>query len=88
MRYWRNEAFAHGLPSGWFNFGLSWWGAFARRPLLYRVVSGLAARVLRLAAGRSTRLSSFPMLHGWFTARDLPKPARTSFQSQWRRTRQ
>ncbi len=87
MRYWRNEAFAHGLPSGWFNFGLSWWGAFARRPRLYRLVSGMAARVLRQAAGRSARLKSFPMLRGWFVARDLPKPARTSFQSQWRKAR-
>jgi len=87
MRYWRNEAFTHGLPSGWFNFGLSWWGAFARRPRLYRLVSGVAARLLRLAAGLSGRVSTFPMLGGWFAARDLAKPARTSFQSQWRRRR-
>ena len=87
MRYWRNEAFAHGLPSGWFNFGLSWWSAFARRPRLYRMVSGVAARVLRMAAGRRARLSSFPTLRGWFAARDLPKPAAKSFQSQWRSKR-
>jgi L-lactate dehydrogenase complex protein LldF len=87
MRYWRNEAFAHGLPSDWFNFGLSWWGAFARRPRLYRLVAGVAARVLRLAAGRSSRVRSFPMLRGWFLARDLPKPARKSFQAQWRKER-
>lgn len=86
MRYWRNEAFTHGLPSGWFNFGLSWWGAFARRPQLYRLAAGVAARVLRLAAGRNGRLRSFPVLGGWFAARDLAKPARKSFQSQWRRT--
>jgi L-lactate dehydrogenase complex protein LldF len=84
MRYWRNEAFTHGLPSGWFNFGLSWWGAFARRPRLYRMAAGIAARVLRLAAGRNGRLRSFPFLSGWFAARDLAKPARKSFQSQWR----
>ena len=87
MRYWRNEAFAHGLPSGWFNFGLSWWGAFARRPRLYRLASAIAARVLRLASRGSARLSSFPMLRGWFAVRDLPRPARSSFQSQWRRAR-
>jgi L-lactate dehydrogenase complex protein LldF len=87
MRYWRNEAFTHGLPSGWFNFGLSWWGAFARRPRLYRLAAGVAASVLRLTAGRSGRLRSFPMLSGWFAARDLPKPARRSFQSQWRSKR-
>jgi L-lactate dehydrogenase complex protein LldF len=87
MRYWRNEAFAHGLPSGWFNFGLSWWGVFARRPRLYRVAAGVAAHILRLAAGSSGRIRSFPMLRGWFSARDLPKPARKSFQTQWRAAR-
>jgi L-lactate dehydrogenase complex protein LldF len=87
MRYWRNEAFARGLPSGWFNFGLSWWGALARRPRLYRLAAGVAARVLRLAAQRSGRLRSFPILKGWFVARDLAKPARKSFQAQWRKMR-
>jgi L-lactate dehydrogenase complex protein LldF len=85
MRYWRNEAFAHGLPSGWFNFGLSWWGAFARRPRLYRLATRVAAGVLRLASHRNGRLSSFPILKGWFVARDLPRPARKSFQAQWRK---
>jgi L-lactate dehydrogenase complex protein LldF len=87
MRYWRNEAFAHGLPSGWFNFGLSWWGAFARRPRLYRLVASVAAQILRVTADRAGRVRSFPILKGWFVARDLPKPARRSFQTQWRRKR-
>ena len=87
MRYWRNEAFTHGLPSGWFNFGLSWWGAFARRPRLYRMAAGMAGLLLRQAAGRKGRVSSFPMLSGWFAARELAKPARKSFQSQWRSRR-
>jgi L-lactate dehydrogenase complex protein LldF len=87
MRYWRNEAFAHGLPSGWFNFGLGWWGTFARRPHLYRLAAGIATFVLRRVAGRSGWVKSFPMLGGWFAARDLAKPARKSFQAQWRRRR-
>jgi L-lactate dehydrogenase complex protein LldF len=87
MRYWRNEAFARGLQSGWFNLGLSFWGAFARRPRLYRFAATIGARVLRQAAGRNGRVRSFPLLRGWFEARDLAKPARRSFQSQWRRAR-
>jgi L-lactate dehydrogenase complex protein LldF len=87
MRYWRNEAFARGLPSGWFNLGLRAWGALARRPRLYRLAANIAARILRQAAGRTGRVKSFPMLRGWFAARDLPKPARKSFQAQWRRSR-
>jgi L-lactate dehydrogenase complex protein LldF len=55
--------------------------------MLYRLVAGIASRVLRLAAGRRGRLSSFPILGSWFVVRDLPKPARRSFQSQWRKVK-
>jgi hypothetical protein len=44
----------------------------------------VAARVMRLIAGKSGRLRSLPVLTAWFAARDLAKPAATSFQSQWR----
>jgi L-lactate dehydrogenase complex protein LldF len=88
MRYWRNEAFARGLPSRWFNLGLASWGAFARRPALYRAAAQLVALALRVAAGHRGRLTSFPILRGWFEARDLAKPARRSFQAQWRKTQQ
>ena len=87
MRYWRSEAFARAIPSAAFGFGLKLWGAFARRPGLYRAAAQFAASVMRLIAGRSGRLRSLPVLPGWFVARDLPKPAAESFQSQWRKRR-
>jgi L-lactate dehydrogenase complex protein LldF len=85
MRHWRNEAFAQGIPSSSFGIGLKLWGWLARRPRLYRLGTAIAARVMRAMAGKHPRLSSLPVLPGWFAARDLAKPAATSFQSQWRR---
>jgi L-lactate dehydrogenase complex protein LldF len=87
MRHWRNEAFAQGIPSSGFANGLRLWGAVARRPKLYRFLVDVAGRSMRLMAGRKARLTSFPILSGWFTVRDLPKPAKNSFQSQWRKRR-
>ena len=85
MRHWRNEAFARALPSGSFGFGLKLWAAAARRPWLYRLAAGIAARVLRSRAGNEGRIRAFPILKGWFQARDLAKPAGKSFQVQWRK---
>jgi L-lactate dehydrogenase complex protein LldF len=85
MRYWRTISFAQGLPSSTFNTGVKLWAWGAQRPSLYRLGSGIASRVMRMMAGSRARLSSFPVLKGWFAFRDLPKPASQSFQSQWRK---
>ena len=87
MRYWRNEAFAKGIPSSSFGIGLKLWSAVARRPELYRAAMRFAAGTMRLVAGKHGRLRSLPVLSGWFLTRDLAKPAAVSFQSQWRRSR-
>jgi len=87
MRHWRNEAFAQGIPSSGFATGLRLWSSVARRPKLYGAMAAIAARVMRLMAGSKARLTFLPVLSGWFTMRDLPKPARHSFQSQWRKRR-
>jgi L-lactate dehydrogenase complex protein LldF len=87
MRYWRNEAFARGIPSSSFNLGLKLWSLVARHPGLYRLATRMAAIAMRLIAGHSGRLRSLPVLSGWFVARDLAKPAAESFQSRWRKRR-
>jgi len=87
MRHWRNQAFSRGIPSSSFGTGLKLWAWVARRPRLYQMGTGVAARMLRLLAGAQPRLRSLPMLSGWFTARDLAKPAAASFQSEWRKRR-
>jgi len=85
MRFWRNESFSRGIPASSFNRGLKLWAWAARRPALYRTFASLAARVMRMIAGKSGRVRSLPFLTGWFIVRDLAKPASESFQSQWRR---
>jgi L-lactate dehydrogenase complex protein LldF len=85
MRYWRGQGFARAIPSSAFAQGLKIWAFAAARPALHRSLAFCAARLLRGLAGKSPSLRSFPVLSGWFLVRDLPKPAATSFQSQWRR---
>ena len=85
MRHWRNDAFAKGIPSSGFGRGLKLWAAVARRPRLYAKAAKIAAGMMRFIAGNENRLRSLPILSGWFIARDLAKPARESFQTQWRK---
>src|ERR1051326_7047220 len=85
MRYWRGESFARGIPRSSFNTGLKVWAWAACRPKFYRRMASLAARAMRVMAGRNGRIRSLPVLNGWFVARDLAKPAAESFQSQWRK---
>jgi len=87
MRHWRNQAFARGIPSSSFGTGLKLWGWIAQRPRLYRMGTGVAARAMRIIAGKHARLRSLPVLSGWFAARDLAKPAAASFQAQWQKRR-
>jgi L-lactate dehydrogenase complex protein LldF len=86
MRHWRNVAFARGISQRGFVAGLRLWAALAKRPKLYRTASVLAGYVLRTAA-REGRVRKFPVLTGWFVARDLPRPAPASFQALWRKRR-
>ena len=86
MRYWRNEAFARGIPNARFGMGLKLWAQLARRPSLYRPAAAIAARMLRTLAGAKGNVESLPLLRGWFLARSLSKPAQSSFQAQWRRS--
>jgi L-lactate dehydrogenase complex protein LldF len=83
MRHWRNVAFAEGAQPFSFRMGLRAWAWLARRPGLYTRVGNLAARLMPMftAGGRVRWL---PMFRGWFKERDLPAPARKSFQAQWR----
>ena len=85
MRYWRGESFARGIPRSSFNTGLKLWAWVARRPRLYRKMETLAARLMRMIAGRNGHIRSLPVLTGWFVARDLAEPAAESFQSQWQK---
>ncbi len=84
MRHWRNKAYEDGLTSPGLGWGLKIWGRLARAPYLYRLAAALGTRAIALLAGHRKNLSSAPLGRGWFRFRDLPVPARKSFQAQWR----
>ena len=84
MRHWRTQEFERHLTPRTVRSGLRLWAFFARRPALYRRMSGLGARLLGLLAGKRGRLRRLPLAGGWTRHRDLPAPEGRSFQALWR----
>ena len=85
LRNWRNVEFERKLTPGTVRFGLSTWAFFARRPRAYRLVTGMANRMLRLMAGKRGKLRKVPLAGGWTSVRDLPAPQGGTFHSQYRK---
>ncbi len=61
------------------------WGWLAQRPKLYRFVTGIKVRVLRLWARGRGRITWVPLASGWTKHRDLPVPETTTFMQQYRK---
>jgi L-lactate dehydrogenase complex protein LldF len=59
------------------------WGFSALRPNLYRLIMGIANRVLRVLAGRSGRISSLPWASGWTQYRDMAAPTGKTFSERY-----
>jgi L-lactate dehydrogenase complex protein LldF len=87
MRNWREREFEKHLTPAAARYGLGVWAFFARRPALYRLLSGLGARVLNRLGGRSGRIASLPLAGGWTEFRDLAAPEGESFVSAFNRDR-
>ena len=85
MRYWRDEQFRRGLNPATARWGLGAWAYLARRPRLYRLATGMAARTLaRLGRGRG-RFARLPLAGGWTATRDMPAPQGGTFMQAWAR---
>jgi L-lactate dehydrogenase complex protein LldF len=85
LRRFREQAMAQKFVPLKERAGLKLWGWAARRPWLYRLATGLAARVLHnLALGRG-RFSSLPLAGGWTGGRDLAAPEGRTFMAAWKR---
>lgn len=84
LRHWREKEFERHLNPATQRFGLGAWAYLAKRPGLYRLVTGLANRAIRLRAGRKGRVSSLPLAGGWTQFRDLAAPEGKTFQQLWR----
>jgi L-lactate dehydrogenase complex protein LldF len=83
MRHWRAVEFAQGLAPKSAVLGLSLWAFAARRPWLYRLGARMAARLLKLRAGKNGFVRALPIMHGWFAVRDLPAPEGKTFHDLW-----
>jgi L-lactate dehydrogenase complex protein LldF len=83
MRHWREREFERHLTPRAVRAGLGLWAFLASRPALYHLLTGWAARLLALLAGRKGRLRSLPLAGGWTRVRDLPAPQGRTFQALW-----
>ena len=87
MRHWREKEFEQHLNPATQRYGIKAWAFAARHPRLYRLGSGLAARLLKRLAGRRGRLSALPLAGGWTRHRELAAPEGRTFQELWKERR-
>ena len=86
MRHWREREFERHLTPKAVRQGLALWSFFARRPKLYRRLTGLANRALSLFGRAQGRYDALPLAGGWTRFRDFPAPqAGGTFHAQWAR---
>jgi L-lactate dehydrogenase complex protein LldF len=83
MRHWREREFERHLSPANYRAGIALWGFFARRPRLYRLTSGIAARLLGRLGRRRGFFRSLPLAGGWTKGRDMPAPEGASFHQLW-----
>jgi len=83
MRHWREREFERHLQPANYRAGMALWGFFARRPRLYRLASGMAARLLGRLGRKRGSFRSLPLAGGWTKGRDMPAPEGASFHELW-----
>ena len=87
LRKLRTRGFERGLGSRTSRLGLAAWGFLARRPALYRLLTGAAMGVMGWLGRRRGAFRRIPFAGGWTGVRDLPAPEGETFQRAWRRRR-
>jgi len=83
LRRWREVAFAARIGAGRSRVVTRAWVWLARRPRLYRLLTGLAARLLGFAGRREGAFRFLPFASGWTATRDFPAPEGRTFHSRW-----
>ncbi len=83
MRHWREREFERHLTPRPLRAGLKAWAFLARRPALYRLLTGPTIRALALLGARKGRFRALPLAGGWTRVRDFPAPQGRSFQALW-----
>jgi L-lactate dehydrogenase complex protein LldF len=82
LRFWREREFERHLSPATVRGGLKLWGFLVRRPRLYGLATGIAARALSLFG--KGRFRWLPMASGWTKHRDLAAPRGATFQAMWK----
>ena len=82
-RHYRTREFERGLAPPKAKAGLKLWAFLATRPVLYRALTGIAARVLGACGRRAGRFRSLPFAGGWTSVRDMPAPEGKTFHALW-----
>jgi L-lactate dehydrogenase complex protein LldF len=83
LRHWREREFERHLTPSRYRTGMALWGFLARHPRLYRLGSGMVARLLGRLGRRRGAFRSLPLAGGWTAYRDMPAPEGPSFHRLW-----
>ena len=83
LRAWRERQFQRKGNSTAARWGLGLWAWLAKRPRLYRAVTGPMMTALAILGRRKGRFRRMPLAGGWTGPRDLPAPQGDSFISQY-----
>jgi L-lactate dehydrogenase complex protein LldF len=83
MRHWREREFERHLSPATARYGLGLWAFAARRPALYHLATGFAARLLGALGRKAGRFRSLPLAGGWTACRDMPAPEGRTFHQLW-----
>ena len=83
MRHWREQAFEKKLEPVRQRLALQAWAWVARRPRLYRWLTGIAVRYLAWRGRPLGRIRDLAFATGWTDARDLPAPQGQTFSALW-----
>ncbi len=84
LRKLREKQFEKGLRPGFEYLAFGIWSFVAQRPMLYRMVMRVAARVLSVMGGSGRMISKLPLAGGWTDHRDMPAPSGKTFRELYR----
>jgi L-lactate dehydrogenase complex protein LldF len=83
MRHWREKEFERNIRPSVARYGIRTWAYFARRPKLYRLLTGIGMPLLSMLGGRKARIAALPFAGGWTKYRDMPAPEGQTFMQAY-----
>tara|TARA_R110002072_G_scaffold256048_1_gene414865 strand:- start:73 stop:489 length:417 start_codon:yes stop_codon:yes gene_type:complete len=83
LRAWRERQYQRKGNSAAARWALGLWAGLAKRPRLYRAVTGPVMTALAILGRKRGRFRWLPLAGGWTGPRDLPAPEGDSFIAQY-----